>query len=239
MTPILSKQRDGGDLWSWIDHQLAHPKGVAGRLLGHIMVPLNRAPNERAVAALAPQAGEAILEVGFGPGQALGSILAAAPGCRLHGIDRSAEMVDQARRRNMRAGGTMDLRVGSLFDLPWPDASFDKILAVNVAYFFDQEGVAARELHRVLRPGGRLVLYVTDSDTMKRWRLAGPETHRLYGEADLEAMLAAAGFAPENIRLTPVALPLKMRGWMATAERSRMPTVMTTDPAEPKASASW
>jgi len=236
VTQTLSKQR-GGDIWSRIDHQLAHPKGVAGRLLGHIMIPLNRAPNQRAVAALAPQAGEAILEVGFGPGQALGSILAAAPGCRLHGIDRSAEMVDLALRRNTRAGGTMDLRVGSLFDLPWPDASFDKVLAVNVAYFFDQEGTAARELHRVLRPGGRLVLYVTDRDTMVRWRLAGPETHRLYGEADLKALLVAAGFAIDNIELTPVSLPLKMKGWMATAERSGASSVRT--PEETRAPASW
>jgi len=232
-------QHGGGDIWSRIDHQFAHPKGVAGRLLGHVMVPLNRTPNRKAVAALAPQAGEAILEVGFGPGQALGEILAAAPGCRLHGIDRSAEMVDLACRRNARAGSKLDLRVGNLDNLPWPDARFDKVLAVNVAYFFDEEGIAARELHRVLRPGGRLVLYVTDRETMARWRLAGPETHRLYGEADVQAMLVAAGFAPGRIRLTSISLPFGMKGWMAMAERSRQSSVTMLDPAETKASASW
>lgn len=237
MTSLLPQHR-GGDLWSRIDRQLAYPRGVAGWLLGHIMVPLNRSPNRKAVAALAPRAGEAILEVGFGPGQALGDILAVAPGCRLHGIDRSTEMVDLARWRNRRAGGALDLRVGDLSDLPWPDASFDKVLAVNVAYFFDEEGLAARELHRVLRPGGRLVLYVTDRDTMSRWRLAGPETHRLYGRTDIETMLVGAGFEPRNIKLTAVSLPLGMQGWMATAERSAPTLVRSADPAATRASAS-
>jgi SAM-dependent methyltransferase len=219
LTSAFPQHQGGGDVWSRIDHQLAHPKGAAGRLLGHVMVLLNRTPNRHAVAALAPQAGEDILEVGFGPGHALGEILAAAPGCRLHGIDRSHEMVDLARRRNVRAGKMLDLCVGNLVDLPWPDASFDKVLAVNVAYFFDEGGIAAHELHRVLRPGGRLVLYVTDRNTMARWRLAGPETHRLYAEADVRAMLVGAGFASDGIGVVSLSLPLGMKGWMATAEQ--------------------
>lgn len=237
MTSLPARSRNG-DLWSRIDHQLAHPKGLAGRLLGHVMVLINRAPNRRAVAILAPQAGEAILEVGFGPGQALGDILSAAPDCHLHGIDRSEEMVDLARRRNRHARGALDLRAGDLSGLPWPDASFDKILAVNVAYFFDEDGIAARELHRVLRPGGRLVLYVTDRDTMARWRLAGPETHRLYGKADVESMLEDAGFQLGNIELAAISLPMGMKGWLATAARSVPFPLSSIDPAETMASAS-
>lgn len=236
MTSPCSQQRHG-NLWSRIDHQLAHPKGAAGRLLGHIMVLINRAPNHQAVATLAPQAGEAILEVGFGPGHALGEILAAAPDCHLHGIDRSTEMVDLAYRRNERTSGTLDLRVGDLSSLPWPDASFDKILAVNVAYFFDETGIAVRELHRVLRPGGRLVLYVTDRDTMARWRLAGPETHRLYDKAAIESLLGDAGFEPSDMELAAISLPMGMKGWLATAERSVPFPISSLDRSETTASA--
>jgi len=68
--------------------------------------------------------------------------------------------------------------------------------------------------------------------------LAGPETHRLYGKADLEALLVGAGFATANIRLTSVSLPLGMKGWLATAERDGPPAVTITAPAEPRASTS-
>lgn len=185
------------------------------------MVPLNRIPNRVAIARLAPAAGEAVLEVGFGPGAALAEILRVAPDCRLSGVDRSAAMVDLARRRNRGApaAGRLDLRAGSVFDLPWADGSFDKVLAVNVAYFFDEDGRAMAELRRVLRPGGRLVLYVTDRGTMERWRFAGPETHRTYDAADLRAALLGAGFPTDAIAIDAVLLPFGMRGWLGTAER--------------------
>jgi len=183
------------------------------------MVSLNRVPNRLAVAALSPQAGEDILEVGFGPGDGLAAVLRAAPGCRLSGIDHSGAMASLARRRNRRIfrGNQPDLRTGSVVELPWADSSFDKILAVNVAYFFDPEGRAVGELRRVLKPGGRLVLYVTDRATMLRWRFAGEETHRTYDEQDLRTMLMQAGFPADGLTLTEVMLPFGMRGWIAVA----------------------
>jgi ubiquinone/menaquinone biosynthesis C-methylase UbiE len=211
----------GASLWHRIGRQLANPRGIAGRLIGRLMIPLNRLPNRLAIAQLAPQAGETILEVGFGPGDGLAGIIRAAPDCRLSGLDRSAEMIDLARRRNSRAlaGRQIDLCIGNVLCLPWPDRSFDKILAVNVAYFFDEDGRATGELLRVLRPGGRLVVYVTDRRTMARWRFAGPQTHRTYDEPGLRTMLEDAGFPADAIRTTPVSLPFGLRGWIAVAER--------------------
>ena len=190
------------------------------------MIWLNRTPNRRAIDELAPRSGESILEVGFGPGDGLREILRCAPGCRLAGIDKSAQMIAMAGQRNRRAiaDGVVDLRAGSTENLPWPDAAFDAILAVNVAYFFDEIGLSMREFARVLKPGGRLVIYVTDRQTMQRWPFAGPQTHRTFDRPALDTMLAQGAFPPESINISEIHLPMGMRGWIAVAERKVVPT---------------
>ncbi len=216
---LTTVRRNG--LWERLGQQLAEPRGAAGRLIGRLMVSLNRIPNRLAVAALSPQAGQEILEVGFGPGDGLAAVLRAAPGCRLSGIDHSSAMASLAHRRNRRIfrGNQPDLRTGSVADLPWANGTFEKILAVNVAYFFDPDGRAVGELRRVLKPGGCLVLYVTDRATMLRWRFAGEETHRTYDERDLRMMLTDGGFPADGLTLTAVNLPFSMRGWIAVARQ--------------------
>ena len=66
------------------------------------------------------------------------------------GIDASTELIAVARNRLP----TADLRVGSMFALPWPDASFDAAVSIN-GIWGGCEG-ALEEVHRVLRPGGRI-----------------------------------------------------------------------------------
>src|SRR5919204_412524 len=52
----------------------------------------------------------------------------------------------------------LDLRVGSVERLPFPDASFDHAVGVNTVAVWPDLEAGLRELHRVLRPGGRLLL---------------------------------------------------------------------------------
>ena len=63
------------------------------------------------------------------------------------GIDSSPEMLAQASRRNRRAieEKRVQLRLGRFDALPWPSESADKILAVNVVYFFSESGDEIRE----------------------------------------------------------------------------------------------
>ena len=153
-----------------LGRQLGHPTGPMGRLLGHLMGYVNATPNIHALEALDLKPHDRVLEVGFGPGIALAEVLRRSGGPHA-GIDASAEMVELATRRNHQAirSGRLDLVCGEARELPWPDGTFDKALLVNVLYFSDEDGRDLAQVRRVLRPGGVLVAYVTDDDTMRRW----------------------------------------------------------------------
>ncbi len=89
--------------------------------------------------------GVELLDIACGAG--LGSRLATGMGARVSGIDAAESLIDIARDRSPEA----DLRLGSMFELPWADESFDAAVSVN-GIWGDCEG-ALVEAHRVLRPG--------------------------------------------------------------------------------------
>ncbi|HKC12018.1 MAG TPA: class I SAM-dependent methyltransferase [Vicinamibacteria bacterium] len=77
---------------------------------------------------------------------------------RIVGIDITPRRVDLARARVARAGlnDQVEIRVGSATDLPFPDESFDKVMALECALHFRTRERFFGEAFRVLRPGGRL-----------------------------------------------------------------------------------
>lgn len=92
--------------------------------------------------------GTRLLDVACGSGLALRH--AGARGARGAGIDAAAPLVELARRRNPAA----DLRVGTMFDLPWGADAFDAVTSINGVWGGCEAALA--EAHRVLRPGGRI-----------------------------------------------------------------------------------
>ena len=112
------------------------------------------------------QAGERVLDLGTGTGAvAEKAALAVGPGGHVLAIDISSEMIALAGRRADRAPRKFQVEEGSAERIPAGDASIDVILAsLSLMYVIDRLA-AAREMARVLRPGGCLVASV--------W--AGPE----------------------------------------------------------------
>lgn len=195
--------------------QLAHPRGFTGRVLGRAMDFANERPLRLAIETLAPRSGEWILDVGCGTGAALAAIRSKAD-CTVCGVDRSAAMIADARRR---LGGEVELALQDIESIPgrWPP--FDAMLALNVLYFADPAGAMVAAMHRLLRPGGRLVVYVTHRRSMKRWPFTRAGVHRLYDVCELEQALAQAGFARAQISISQHSVAPTIWGLIAHAVR--------------------
>jgi SAM-dependent methyltransferase len=109
---------------------------------------------ERIVQRVGIGSGEEVLDVACGSGNA--AVRAAQAGGRVVGVDIAPELFEAGRRNADAAGVTVDWREGDAEALPFGDASFDVVLSVFGCMFAPRHQVAARELVRVLRPGGRL-----------------------------------------------------------------------------------
>lgn len=112
--------------------------------------------------------GKRVLDAGCGPGLYAAEL--ARRGARVTGFDESPEMVRLARGR---LGVQAEIRRGTLAEpLAWlPDGSQDLVLMALVLHHLDDRVSAIRELHRVLRPGGHLVL--STSHPTSDWLLQG------------------------------------------------------------------
>jgi SAM-dependent methyltransferase len=186
------------------------------------MAIVNDRPNRLAIDALELQPTDQVLELGFGPGWALRTIAARVNNGQVFGVDQSERMLRQAAKMNQAAvaRGQVVLSKGPFSPLPWINSTFHKVLLVNVAYFFDLDGQDMAEVHRVLRSGGRVVIYVTSRETMSRWPFSGPETHRLYDRNQLLELLKGAGFRPSQIVIQDLHLPLGIKGLLAKAVKT-------------------
>ena len=100
-------------------------------------------------------AGRRILDAGCGSGPVMAALR--DRGAIVTGFDKSAGMLQLARR----LGGDADLQVADLVGpLPFPDGTFDDVIASLVLHYLEDWGPALTELRRVLKPGGRLIVSV-------------------------------------------------------------------------------
>jgi len=155
----------------------------------------NREMNVAAIEALGVAPAHRVLEVGFGGAAALADLLASTPRGRITGLELSPTMLRRARRqfREAIAQRRLQLEQGSIDSMPYPDASFDRVLSVNTIYFWPDPPAAVREIRRVLVPAGRLVLGYRTPAAMAKI----PPTRygfRVYDAAEVEGLLRSAGF---------------------------------------------
>jgi len=177
--------------------QFGHPRGLPGRVVGGVMAhrSSNRRRNLWAVSLLDVQAADRVLEVGFGPGVAIDELARLAHHGAVYGIDHSDVMVRQATKRNRAAvrAGLVDLRLGSVDDLPAFAEPLDKILAVNSVGFWPGPWERLKELRGLLRPDGQIAIA-----SQPRCPGATRETSdRAAGE--IKALLEEAGFSDTRV----------------------------------------
>lgn len=109
-----------------------------------------------------------VLEVAVGTGLNLPFYDA---GLDVVGIDLSPDMLALARRRAHEIGADVDLREGDAHALGFADESFDSVVCTFSLCNIPDTDQALAEMHRVLRPGGRLILldHVRSSVSLVRW----------------------------------------------------------------------
>ena len=111
---------------------------------------------ERLCEAVDLAAGQKVLDVAAGNGNA--SLAAARRGCAVTATDYVESLLERARRRADAEGLPLTTRVADAEDLPFEDATFDAVLSTVGVMFTPNPERAARELLRVVRPGGRIGL---------------------------------------------------------------------------------
>ena len=120
----------------------------------------DRALKRRLLEHAAIADGEEVLDVGCGTGTLAVAALRAAPGARLTGLDADPAILRRARRRAADTGLAIAFDEGRSNALPYADASFDVVVSTLFFHHLpdDAKHETAREIVRVLRPGGRVVV---------------------------------------------------------------------------------
>jgi ubiquinone/menaquinone biosynthesis C-methylase UbiE len=152
-----------------------------------------------AEAAIAP--GARVLDLGCGTGALSVMILERHPEARVSALDPDPLALERARRKAERAGLAIDFRQGFGDALPWPDASFDRVLSSLVLHHLtaDEKRSTLAEARRVLAPGGSLHVldFGAPRTRVDRWLTffvhhGGRIEDNLAGR--LPGFMAAAGF---------------------------------------------
>ena len=161
------------------------PRGPLGRLGGRLMA---RNSEETAhwvigdVLRIAPD--DAVIDVGFGPGVAIKLAAQRAHRGFVAGVDPSLRMIEQATQRNVEAirAGRVQLRYGTADYLRFGDDTFDHAVAMNSLHLWPDPLAGLRELRRVLKPQGVIVVSQPEQTSV-----------------NLNALLTEAGFAHTHL----------------------------------------
>lgn len=116
------------------------------------------------------QPGWAVLDAGCGSGSFLPLIRAQVGAAgRVAALDLAPENIARAQALAAGPGAAVSTQVGSILDLPFPDASFDCVWSANVVQYLtpDEFRTAAHEARRVLKPGGVLAIKDFDSTLLQ------------------------------------------------------------------------
>jgi ubiquinone/menaquinone biosynthesis C-methylase UbiE len=156
----------------WLGNQLKQPKGRLSKWIGLYMQRGNDSINRWTADLLEIKENDVLLEVGIGNGSTINRIVNNTRVGKVFGVDLSNEMIKEAEKRNKKQleDGKVELHKGNIISLPYTDSVFDKVLSVHTLYFWPDINQGFSEVHRVLKPGGKLFLSITDKSQMEKMR---------------------------------------------------------------------
>jgi ubiquinone/menaquinone biosynthesis C-methylase UbiE len=117
-----------------------------------------------------------ILDVGCGGGRTIEKLAALAPGGKVCGVDYANGSVAASRSRNAQLieAGRVEIKQGSVSQLPFPDSTFNLVTAIETQYYWPNPVADMQEILRVLAPGGSLVIVAESYKNSKYDAILGP-----------------------------------------------------------------
>lgn len=172
-------------LTKWLARQLRRPEGSLAGLVGRFMNTVNREMQEFTVTQMEVTSQSKVLDIGFGGGLALSLLAETAES--VFGLEVSHAMLTRAQQtlQNLIAQGRLQLVRGCVESIPFADEVFDAICTVNTLYFWNDPAAALREIARVLKPDGPLVLTFRQAQDLAQL----PFTRHGFRLYDVETML--------------------------------------------------
>jgi len=155
-----------------------------------------------------------ILDIGCGGGRTLERLASLARRGKAVGIDYSEDSVAVARKRNKQliADGRVEIIHGSVSSMPFSDATFDCVLAVESYYFWPDIAADLTEVRRVTKPSGQLVIiagmYRGSRFDQRNMRLIKAGGMRCFSAREFEEALQDAGFPAVSVSVEP------RKGWI-------------------------
>ncbi|HMF14786.1 MAG TPA: class I SAM-dependent methyltransferase [Gemmataceae bacterium] len=204
------------DRWSW-------------RYDWDLLQPLFFRPSHRMMLDTLGPADVRILDIGCGTGKFAARALMHFPNAQIWGLDLSDGMLQRAGARAQDFGGRLHLVRGDSQRLPFADDSFDAVTCSHSFHHYPQQARVLAEIHRVLRPDGRLLLVDGDRDRLWGWfvfevlvvLIEGAVRHRT--SADLRQLYGSVGFVDVTQRRRKGPLPFLMTVGRAAKALSTIP----------------
>lgn len=180
------------------------PDGFWGKLMIHSMNKGHSELTDWALCHIKTEPGDYVLDVGCGGGKTVGKLSNMVGNGKVYGIDYSDLCIKKAEKLNHKnvLCGKVKLQKATVSALPFDSDKFDLVTAVETYYFWPDKLNDLREIWRVLKPGGKIMLVfemLKDKNDPEKWSKV---EERLNIEAvsreDIDAMLERAGYL--NIR---------------------------------------
>lgn len=156
----------------------------------------------------------AVLDIGCGGGRTIQKLAAVATEGKVYGVDYASGSVASSRNKNAASisTGRVDIKQGSVSRLPLPDNTLDVATAIETQYYWPDLPNDMREILRVLKPGGTLLVIAETYRGGKNSGVTGP-VMKLLGSSSLSAddqraLFTSAGYADVQI------FEEKKRGWI-------------------------
>ena len=196
----------------YLVRQVKKPDRFAGRLFTRLMNGSHAPLTDWAFTHLEIPQGATAMDVGCGGGETINKL--AAKAAQVYGIDYAAGSVAASRAHNRRliAEGRVHVEQASVSRLPFADDKFDVVTAIETQYYWPNLQGDMKEILRVLKPGGRLMVVAESYKGASNDAVMGPMM-KLLGSSrlsrdDHHALFVAAGYAGVEIAEE------RQRGWI-------------------------